>query len=1137
MLRTIVVASATISILFVCFSIYQYSQISGVTAPKVQPRLPPTPKEPESFAASLNPAQIPAVTVGSANVGPGRNVKLSIYAPEGNRARFEVAVASWTPVPGALNEFSLAEPEIRLRSGMGNAVRVTAKKGVLEAQRRSGGSLEPLRGRLNGEVLIEFDRLTDPQRAKLDEPRRSIPDPSELILIRMDEIAFDLEYAKVSVPGELQLTGHDVTMKADDLEIRLNPAGNKIEYVRISRGGRIELCGFSDRLGVGVESAGGRAPQSTSITDWLRATLEAHAAKTAGANAVAVPAAPSPAGAVAVKEPSGIPVFRRDGTSNVKPVAPPQHYFARFEEQVRAELKTAGKKEAELRADALEILRQISDDDRKQTRAETPSNPSTQRGREPKAEEWITIEWNGRLTVEGLRTDDPRRVEGVRSKVTAIGAPAVLSSRDGEASGSRLIVEPDSGSASLLAEGATPVILRSPEEETLHGRQVFTRRVGDTLTVSVTGPGKLVRSPASAPVSANSPADTSEAAIEFADQLEVTGRYITQTRMGLSGTITSQELRTLDSARFRGSVRLREDSTAASADEIVVHFNPDRAGRRNQQSIDRVEANGHVTATQGEDRLSSRELELTLSTDRRGRSIPLTMIAKGDVTAGQGDRTIQARDRLHLEFESVESASQFAAVAPAHDHHGPPVPLTTDRPEDRAGSRHADLRTEAAVRRVLAEGGVRIADPSQFLELVAERVDAEVEKGRNLQTVLVEGPADRPATVSIKTLSVTGERIKLNVPDEWAEVPGAGRMTFRANKDLDGRRLAEPVPIVVTWKEWMKYQGRENKATFSGNVHATSKATTTFDSDRLFIEFDDVATPPAEETPVFDWSYVRRLADRFRVKPEPKKAAIAADIAAKEPAYLLATGNVSALTSEWDADSGKIKNRVSIRGPRLSLNLRKEVSKMLIDGAGNLLIEDYRPAVISEPAAPTPDQSLLSFGGGQLPSGTLIEWQEMMWYDFSIEQTRFESKVHLKHFSGSEFERLVQTSAGGSSTTGRSTFLECDVLTSDFGAGEGRRSESEPPRMGGLSAGRLRQFQALGNVQLQDPVERLWLSAESLGFERDRELLAVHGSQSRKARIVLQRTGEYPQDYSAERFFYNLATKVIETSEPLYKGR
>ena len=331
---------------------------------------------------------------------------------------------------------------------------------------------------------------------------------------------------------------------------------------------------------------------------------------------------------------------------------------------------------------------------------------------------------------------------------------------------------------------------------------------------------------------------------------------------------------------------------------------------------------------------------------------------------------------------------------------------------------------------------------------------------------------------------------------------------------------------------------------------------------------------PSDREASLDWWIFQGLADRLaQSRREQDRLQKVGDGFARQPSYLLATGNVVVLTSEMDTTTGKLRSRSSIRGPKLSLNLREDVSKMLIEGAGSLLLEDFRPPPtlrvdgdrtggMSERTVSTPSQrpgmpalrlarspsqerrdragaGLFGMGRGWGPSKTLIEWKDLMWYDFAIEQTRFEGGVELKHFSGAELQRVVRAkeSVDLDVGPGRSTFLTCGVLIVDFRDHDGTDGPRRARRMGRLSAGRLWRFQASDGVTLEDSAEGLSLIADRVIYEKERSLMAVYGSPRRKARIVIQKPGKFPQDISAERFFYNLATRSVEAAAPVVRRR
>ena len=206
---------------------------------------------------------------------------------------------------------------------------------------------------------------------------------------------------------------------------------------------------------------------------------------------------------------------------------------------------------------------------------------------------------------------------------------------------------------------------------------------------------------------------------------------------------------------------------------------------------------------------------------------------------------------------------------------------------------------------------------------------------------------------------------------------------------------------------------------------------------------------------------------------------------------------------------------------------------MLIEGAGSLLMEDFRDPTPGPARSAAPGAGLFNLDNGAGPSKTLIEWNDAMWYDFAVGHTQFSGKVSLKHFSGQALKRRFGD-ATAADVPGRSTFLECAQLTASF---DSRGSRQRRTRMGDLSAVGLRAFAAYGSVRLHDEVLALWLSAGRISFQRDRDTLSVHGTSRQPARLVQQRAGELPTDMKARRFYYNTRTGKIEAQNPYWDGR
>ncbi len=214
---------------------YQFSQTD---APPRGPRLPDAPTQLAEQGTEPGAADANGIPLQQAVIGPAQNITITIYPRKGTRAALEITVSDWVPKPGSDNEFILRDPDVRLRTRDCNDERVIAREGVLEARRKSGGGLDPQRGRLVGDVVIEYDRRTEKDKAGLSPEQRSIINPHDLVRVECEELEFDLEYDKLIVPGRLTLRARDVFFEAHDLQLRFNDAQSRVESMRVSRGGR-----------------------------------------------------------------------------------------------------------------------------------------------------------------------------------------------------------------------------------------------------------------------------------------------------------------------------------------------------------------------------------------------------------------------------------------------------------------------------------------------------------------------------------------------------------------------------------------------------------------------------------------------------------------------------------------------------------------------------------------------------------------------------------------------------------------------------------------------------------------------------------------------------------------------------------
>jgi hypothetical protein len=1132
--RALVVAAATMAILLVCFSIYQHSLLDPAAGSRVAgPRLPSPAAQPAGFEEAASGEESGSISIGQGRIGAGERAHISVYNPDGGReARLEIDVLDWTPVAGSSNEFLLSEPDIRMRTNDGHPVRITAARGVMAAERKGDSGVDPKRGRLSGGVVIEYDRLSEAERTALPEDQRGRTEPTDIIRIETGELEFDLEYSKLLVPGRLILSAQDIRLEAADLELRFNEVANRVEYLRIGGDGSIVLLQPAEKLGLavpGMDAGMGREK----LADWLRNTLARQLQAGTGTPAATEPGDDKLSSADDSFAADGTPIFRPDREVAEKDSSPAR-YYARFEGDVEVRRSEGGTAESRLVANVLEIVRELTAADREPAASPPAKAGGQAEGASPSDDlrDEIRVTWAQRLVIEACQARIEACAVESLSYVSAEGSPVRLVHPEGSAEARRLSFSPASSQVELIGDEQTPASVRGMADGTLTALAISSERNGDAITIRAVGPGTFDRGAhPDNEVRPGAGEETAEAKdkpsrVDFADGMHAIGRVVRERGLDRTGAIYSRERRMLDRANFTGAVAMTHEETRLSGDEVNIDFGTRRRDFfKHEQIIEGLSANGHVVMSRDEDRLSCRELQIGLRMADDGSTVPRLATALGDIVAQQGDLAIRARDRLVVTFGPVVRPEPIEPDANLPD----PVSakVTTAAELDTASGEEALPESSIGATRLEAYGAVTVNDPAQGLEVAAESLDCAIHGGREIGEAFVEGLPDRPASVRLDTFTITGDQIRLNAMEESAEVPGPGRLTFQSHKDLDGRKLAEPIPVSITWDKGMSYDGRESRARFVGSVHAVSQNTTTFDCRQLDVHFDEV--DPEDSAPSSEGWILRSLVNRFSRLAGGEKDRTRRRLG-KEPAYLVATGDAVAVTSETDPQSGALHSRVRISGPKLWVNLRSEVSKLMIEGAGNLLLEDYEVASASSPGAEREGGGLFSAGTGRGPSTTLIEWRDLMWYDFSIEQTRFEGEVSLKHFSGEQLERVLGRSQADSTGAepGRATFLSGDILTVDFRSSEQGTGRIEPRRMGRLSAGRLDRFQASGAVRLQDVHEELSLTADRVVFWKDRNVLAIYGSPQRKAHIIKQRAGQLPHQVSVERLFYNLTTGAWE---------
>jgi hypothetical protein len=267
------------------------------------------------------------------------------------------------------------------------------------------------------------------------------------------------------------------------------------------------------------------------------------------------------------------------------------------------------------------------------------------------------------------------------------------------------------------------------------------------------------------------------------------------------------------------------------------------------------------------------------STGTHGRR-PHHVIAEGHVVARSPDMNVHDADRLTIYFRDDPQAAAALAAAQTRDgDHSPGTPASAPQAEHTPGAKEAGPvprapPTPGAAPPPPAPSGTRPAPSaaapakpgsppdkqSRPMDLAARLVEAHVVRGDNkneLERLWTEGGVtvhQEPANPGDKGVDITGETLKLTrEPDgnylvvtgdlakllmdkiliigpvvhikqstNQAWVNGVGAMTLDSDTDFQGKKLKEPVPLTIQWKNNMLFDG--DTAEFHGGVQADQQS-------------------------------------------------------------------------------------------------------------------------------------------------------------------------------------------------------------------------------------------------------------------------------------------------------------------------
>jgi len=400
------------------------------------------------------------------------------------------------------------------------------------------------------------------------------------------------------------------------------------------------------------------------------------------------------------------------------------------------------------------------------------------------------------------------------------------------------------------------------------------------------------------------------------------------------------------------------------------------------------------------------------------------------------------------------------------------VDVVFEEPYDDSERTVGKIRAKTLV----ATGSVRVTDkqnPSQPVVAVADRISAELTK----RTATLTG---KPAKISQGPNSLAGETIELNERLESAVVIGRGSLRFLTKRDLNGAELDTPRPLEVTWSRGMGYSGDLDSVAFTGDVDLQS-GTDRMQCGTMRVWFEKVSAVGAKSTtkPASPGGS-RRLALNVEQYSRRRLAMIKARDDVKVNSYR--------------EDEQKRFMRLQMTGNNLVYDA--SAKKMLVSGAGTLVVEDYRLEKKKRPKTRPKDAPVAD--AIRRPWQTLFTWSKYMEMLQDQRKVFMDGNVVMVHRSGQQIVKAKALKLPPWPKTlpvGRSTRLTCEKLMAKFAPPD--KKLERKPKAGELTGPRVgppEMFSATRNVNLSDGVKQVrTVIAQRLYYYRKTDVAEIFG--------------------------------------------
>jgi len=958
--------------------------------------------------------------------------------------------------------YVVTRPRIELFQKNGQRLEIRADTGTIYAEELSRG-VNPRRGSLVGNVRILFDRSTDPDAGPAEDR------PQDMVRIFVDSVEFDNDLLEISTDSNVTVFSREADILGRGLVIRWNEDPDELRTLKVRHG---ELMAIYEAEDFDVVSLPGSGREESSPTEQARSApaplseseaLEAfQALSSSEASSRTRPAtASAPTSRPAAREPSAattsapaaatLPgedvVIRLTGAR-----APRQNIFrATFHDRVRVDSGDRHLDGAESLSlvfewggERRESLGRRGGDSATQPSGarELPGSPDTRAIRDRNAArtqpatgpvraagltaqattrptgrqgEPMIITWTGPLVLEPIgHTETP---SDKRFEVSAKGENLTLSDGRAKAFCREFTYRHPQMAGRLAGADGAPVRLElGGGDEVVCPEIRFSRQKELGLLI---GPGHIATTGREgAAFGASSSTQPSGGRISWEQSVAV--RFDAEPVRDDDGTTRS--LPFINEAIFFRNVEL----TSAGTSDFM-----------------RCDDNLHVWMTKGQ-----------------AGWYPGKAVATGNVRARQ-ERT----NETHRRAEQPKEVSDILADEVTVNFEE----VVEDTP-DGAKRRRQRPKSMTAVGNVT----VTTRRGDDVTTATADSITADVTR----QSAVLKG---KPARIVQGQNEITGPEIHLTDSGrpggEAATVKGAGGITFVTDRNFAGQKLDKPRPVGIAWSEQMAFDGKRNKATFTGGVALSTG---------------------------MNYIACKEMTATFKTVAEDASGAASAD---KGSGLALGVGGLGARRIETVNAKGEVSVRsirMDQRGrtlQRLKLladSLHYDAASGQIDcyGYGTLLAEDYRSPKRDDERAGAAATGVT--GGIDRPWQTAFEWHKEMHLAQKTRSVNMSGRVGMWHRSGGHVlrDKKLKVPDWGELAEGRTTILGCEQLSAEF-APPRKLSTTRPAAAEALDfdatsrVGPLELFTATRDVSLQDGPFRL--EGKRLTYRRSRGQAVLWG--------------------------------------------